>query len=538
MSKGIVDYIVVGSGCAGAMAAQTLVESGSHVVMLDVGADTKYSPLIPDKDYLDIRKTESDQHRYFLGDDAEGLAWGKVGKGEQITPPRKHILHMVEEYAPVQSKTFFPVESLGYGGLGIGWGLGCWEFSAAEQAAAKLDVGSMSDAYDTVSRRIGISAQKDSARDYTIGNLRHYQPASVMDRNHDLLYRRYLAKEKSLNKKGFVMGRAPLALLTKDLGERKRYAYRDMDFYSDKDQSAWRPWITVNSLRKQANFEYVGHSLVTKFIEKKDHVEVHVLSTDTNEAVIHRCKRLVLGSSAMGTARIALRSIQNNNKKLPLLCNPYSYVPAIQTAMVGKAAEPHKLGFAQLSLFLDETGRNIDTSMASIYGYQSLMLFRIIKQAPLNFVDARILMRYLMSGIVIMGIHQSDKPTEHKFVQLTKDARSNTGDRLKASYSLTSAEAAEKERRERKYVHALSKLGVHAVKRIDPGFGASIHYAGTLPFSSEEKPFTLSRSGRLHGTRNVYVADSAGFNYLPAKGLTFSLLANAHVAARNALNHA
>jgi len=533
----IADYIVVGSGCAGAIAAETLVESGASVVMLDVGIDTKYAPLIPDKDYLTIRKTEADQHRYFLGDDSEGLAWGKVGKGEQITPPRKHILQLVDKYVPVDSKTFFPVESLGYGGLGIGWGIGCWEFSKTEQAAAKLDTTQMSDAYTAVAKRIGISAQKDGAQEYTISDLEGYQPAAKMDRNHSLIYKKYLAKQKSFEKQGFTMGRAPLALLTKDLGDRKKYAYRDMDYYSDKDQSAWRPWMTVNSLRKKRNFTYVGSTLVLTFVEKKDHVEVHCLNTETNQKVVHRCKRLVLGSSALGSARIALRSFGKENHKLPLLCNPYSYVPCIQTAMLGKEAEKKKLGFAQLSLFLDESRRNMDLSMASIYGYQSLMLFRIIKQAPLDFVDARTIMRYLMSGIVIMGIHQSDKPTDKKFIELIADKHSITGDALKAKYALSAVEAAEKERREKKYVAAMRKVGVHAIKRIDPGFGASIHYAGTLPFSDDEEPFSLSPSGRLHGTRNVYVADSAGFNYLPAKGLTFSILANAHLTAKNAIEH-
>lgn len=537
MSKTIVDYIVVGSGCAGAMAAETLVEAGAHVVMLDVGVDTKYAPLIPDKDYLDIRKTEKDQHRYFLGDDSEGLAWGKVGKGEQITPPRKHILHLVEELAPVNSKTFFPVESFGYGGLGIGWGLGCWEFSKTERAAAKLNVNRMSDAYDTVSKRIGISAQNDTAADYTIHDLKTYQPATTMDRNHQLLYKRYLKKQKTLEKQGFTMGRAPLALLTKNLGDRKKYAYRDMDFYSDKDQSAWRPWITINQLRKQPNFTYISETLVLRFVEKKDHVEVHCINSSTNEKVVHYCKRLVLGSSALGSARIALRSFGDTTTKLPLLCNPYSYIPCLQPAMMGKEAERNKLGFAQLSLFLDETRRNMDISMASIYGYQSLMLFRIIKRAPLNFADARIIMRYLMSGMVIMGIHQSDTFSDQKYVQLASDKASATGDKLKAHYALSARETAEKNRREKKYIKAMAKLGTHAIKRIDPGFGASIHYAGTLPFSDDETPFTLSRSGRLHGTRNVYVADSAGFNYLPAKGLTFSLLANAHITARSALHH-
>jgi hypothetical protein len=57
-----------------------------------------------------------------------------------------------------------------------------------------------------------------------------------------------------------------------------------------------------------------------------------------------------------------------------------------------------------------------------------------------------------------------------------------------------------------------------------------------LPFSKEEQPLTLASNGRLHGTSNVYVADGSGFTYLPAKGLTFTLMANAHLAALGAMH--
>ena len=47
-------FIVVGSGNTGAMAAQTLVEAGATVTMLDVGrTDATYAPLIPDADLHD-----------------------------------------------------------------------------------------------------------------------------------------------------------------------------------------------------------------------------------------------------------------------------------------------------------------------------------------------------------------------------------------------------------------------------------------------------------------------------------------------------
>jgi len=63
------DVLVVGSGPGAVNAAARLVEAGRRVVMLDYGnVDRHYAPLIPHKPFAEIRRTEPEQHRWFLGD--------------------------------------------------------------------------------------------------------------------------------------------------------------------------------------------------------------------------------------------------------------------------------------------------------------------------------------------------------------------------------------------------------------------------------------------------------------------------------------
>jgi choline dehydrogenase-like flavoprotein len=57
--------------------------------------------------------------------------------------------------------------------------------------------------------------------------------------------------------------------------------------------------------------------------------------------------------------------------------------------------------------------------------------------------------------------------------------------------------------------------------------GASVHYAGTLPMSRDGGALSCDASGRLRGLRGVWIADGASFPTLPAKNLTFTLMANA-----------
>lgn len=534
------DYIVVGSGASGSMAAQTLVEAGKQVAILDVGVTNQnYHDQVPKKDYLTIRQTDTEQYKYLIGKNAEGLTWGDIGKGAQVTPPRKHLTEKVDTYMPLDSDTFFPIESLGYGGLGIGWGLQCWEFSRPDIASAGMNAQDIVNAYEVISERIGVSATKDSGSMYTMGELQTFQPSPKMDRNHQAIYRKYQAREKAFNKQGFFMGRTPLALLTQDKEHRKKYAYHDMDFYTDNHLSAWRPWVTVDQLKKHDNFTYIGGHLVVSFVEKDGFVEVQCLTVPEHKTVVLRCKKLILAANPLSSGRIALRSLSGSRSdtKLPILCNPYTYIPCLQPALVGKAAEPQKMGFAQLTLFLDELKDNTGISVASLYSYQSLMLFRIIRQLPFNFDDARTIMRYLMSGLEIMGVHHPDSRSDDKFMQLIKTPSTITGDTLKVNYELDDTTKQELERREKKFIGAARKMGVYSLKRINPGYGSSVHYAGTLPYSDKEEPFTLDYTGRLRGTKNVFVADSSGFTYLPARGLTFTLLANAHVTAERILHH-
>lgn len=107
------DYIVVGSGATGAIAAHTLAESGVEIAVLDVGMeDENYHSLIPNKDFISIRKEDEQQHSYFLGKNFEGIAWDTNRVGSQLTPPRNFLIQLADKLAPFQSDTFKPMESM------------------------------------------------------------------------------------------------------------------------------------------------------------------------------------------------------------------------------------------------------------------------------------------------------------------------------------------------------------------------------------------------------------------------------------------
>lgn len=529
------DYLVVGSGASGAHAAQTLIEHGARVAMLDVGiSDEKYQKLIPPRDFTSLREQEPDQHRYLIGDRFEGVPWGPVKVGAQLTPPRRFMIQDVERFIPLVSDTFQPFESLAYGGLGNGWGLGCFVFSDAELKQVGLSPTEMQHAYDVIAHRIGISAAHDDGSPYSIGHLTNCQPALKMDSNAKMLHQRYMKKCRKLKERGFVVGQPAMAILSQPLGVRRATAYHDMDFYSDHGMSAYRPWMTVNELRRSDRFRYYSSCLAVRFQEEGDQVCVSVLRTDTQTTQTFYCKRLVLAAGVFGTARIVLRSFRGHSR-LPVLCNHYCYMPCLQPAMLGKPAERLKTSMAQLVVYHDPDRMHRDVAVACLFSYRSLLLFRLVKETPFNLPDARAIMQYLQSSLIIAGIHHPDCASDEKYLELVDDPTSPTGDRLHVRYLLSNREMEQTQRREKAFMRAFRALGCYPIKRVYPGYGASIHYSGTLPFSSEPQPLTLNLDGRLHGTKRVFVADGSGFRFLPAKGPTLSLMANAHRVACNAM---
>ncbi|MBV8491687.1 MAG: hypothetical protein JO199_14270 [Candidatus Eremiobacteraeota bacterium] len=529
------DAIVVGSGATGAMAAQTLVERGARVLTIDAGRqEDRYR--VPDANFVELRRGDPEQFRYFLGDDLDAAHVRSVGAGAQLTPPRRYVVEGVEEFAPLRARNFAAVESLALGGLGSAWGLLSAVYSDAELTRASLPVASMRDAYQVVADRIGLSGADDDARPYTYAHLERVSPSVPLDPTIETLAARYRKQREAVRADGFSLGRGALALLTEDRPGRRATRLRDMDFYDDAERAGWRPWMTIETLLPAPNFAYAPNVFVTRFEEGDDAVEVIGLDMRSRTETRFSARRLILAAGVLGTARVVVRSSgATAATRLPLLSNAYTYLACAVPPRFGRAMPERNLGLAQLVIAHDPSGAHDDVAIGTVFSYRALLLFRLLRELPLGVREARTLMQYVLSGFLIAGIDHPQSRTAGKTLWLEPSQASPTGDALAIEYALTAAERVAFDARERKFARLLRRLGAWPMRRVRPPLGSSIHYAGTLPFDDRDAPLHLDRSGRLNGTRRVFVADGSGFTYLPAKGLTLSIMANAHLVAGRAL---
>lgn len=522
------DVIVVGSGASGVNAAAPLVQSGCRVVMLDYGnQDDRYEPLIPALSFSEIRRTDQDQHRYFLGDEFEGVPLGAARVGAQLTPPRSYIFRDSAAVMPVDSDTFFPMESLARGGLASGWGAGAFPFQDEDLHEFPVSRVDLEPHYEAVARRIGISGARDDLLPF-LGDSTALMPPLDLDTNAETVLARYEKRRRTLNARGFFLGRTRLAVCTREHRGRGPHRYTDMDFWADSDRSVYRPRWTLEELRKRGNFRYVDRQHVLSFIEDDEGgVSVKACDVASGTSATHRAHALVLAAGSLGTARIVLRSLQRYGVAVPLLCNPYTYVPVVNLHMIGRAARDRRHSLAQLTAFYRPRTRKRGAVQIQYYSYRSLLTSKLLKESPLPYREGLRVMRALLPIVGILGINHEDIPTADKYCTL-RPAPDGGPDRLAIHYSVSEEERGHQVASEHAILRCFLRLGCVPLRRIRLPAGASIHYAGTLPMSASGGDLTTDSTGRLAGTNAVYVADGSVLPYLPAKGLTLTLMANAN----------
>lgn len=522
----VIDFIIIGSGCTGAMAAETLCQTNQKVLMLDVGFECE-NPILSNKSFIEKRKLDIQQGDYFLGRNLEALSQATHLNIPQETAQRKFMTDHTDKLIPIESNSFFPVESLALGGLGNGWGLGSYVFSENELKKTGLPVYEMQEAYKFVAQNIGISGEKeDDASQFCHGNQIDLQSPTKLNPAAESLFNRYTKNSSKFLQKNIFLGRPSLALLSKPLGDRGAYEYKDLDFYENENEAAYRPSITIKKLVKMGKLQYKAGHMVLKFEEKETFTKIECLHLDSNEIVFFYTKKLILATGALQTSRLVLRSL-NSTQKLPVLCNAYTYMPMVYLPFLGQANNGPMSGLAQLAMFYDEKQNHESVAMASMYNYRSLLNFRILRQLPLNYSDGMKFLKHLIPALFVAGVFHPANYQNQNFIQLQK-ADSITGDCLKTHYTYKNEEAKMIKKTEKAYSKAFFALNCLILKKVRTATGGSIHYAGTLPFSDTEKPFHLSPSGKLYGTKRVFVADGSGIKFLPGKGLTLTLMANAH----------
>jgi hypothetical protein len=203
--------------------------------------------------------------------------------------------------------------------------------------------------------------------------------------------------------------------------------------------------------------------------------------------------------------------------------------------MLGREAIDRRHSLSQLVAICAPQDAPDDVVSAQFYSYRSLLLFKLVKEIPLPAWAGLQIARLVMSSLAIVGIHHSDASHAGKTLRILPHAADGLPE-VRFDFRPSEEEQWRRRRREGVLVRQLLRLGVVPYAKLSPGLASSIHYAGTLPVcATPELPFASRRDGRLWAAPHVYVGDSAGWRFLPAKGLTYTIMANARRVAEHVL---
>jgi choline dehydrogenase-like flavoprotein len=492
------DICIVGSGPSALISAQSLLDKGHNVCLIDVGTENKHQ--IPFKHFGEQLTPES---TFFYPPEDEALT--TESGGAQVTKAREHVITNVHKYLKLKSDTFSPFQTLAAGGLSAAWGAACFTYSDSD--LKKASIGNLQPHYEAVAKIIGISGPKHSQ----FCKIENKQRSAVLDHNGKSILNQ--------QQKAFNLEQSSMAMLTEPLDEREPNPYFDMDFYSNFGDSIFRGDYLLKTLIQRPNFTRIQGALVTSFKEIGQYVEVRYLELSSSITNQVTASKLVICAGALNSYRLVANSLKIFNTPNPILCNPYLNIPTIHLPSLGKKGAHLRYSLSQL---FGEVHGNTDMTL-QFYSYRSLLLSRLIEQTPMPPFFARLFWRSLVESLVIVGAHFADDGKSQRSIQAIKALSGEALPTLQVDFPSPIVNGVFA------LMRNLLKLRCVPIGVVKTKMGASIHYAGTIPVSApNQHPIGMNEHGLVHDTKNVYVFDSSGWTYLPSRGLTFTIMANAH----------
>lgn len=532
--------VVVGSGASGVHFALTVLKKGHDVTMIDAGRDQR-AAVMPEATFHDLKERLPDPVDYFLGPSFEGVVRPDLKEEYYGIPPNKQYVFRVPRDFQVKAAGFAPLFSFARGGLAQAWTAGCYPFNDAELAEFPFQYAGLGPYYDEVAHRIGITgAADDLARFMPMHD--HLLPPLRLDRHSEVLLHTYARKRRRLNEDlGCYVGRTRVATLSADRdGGRHACAYLGRCLWGCPVDALYTPSHTLSECRQYPNFLYVA-DVQAQFFRVDAERRVRTLVVTPVEGGPPRelpVDRLVLAAGALSSTKIVLRSIYEETGEVMrlggLMDNRQLLVPFLNFRMLGRpfrsdSYQYHLLGIGIAGAVPAEYVHGQITTL------KTALMHPIIQRLPLDLRTATLLARatHAALGVVNVNLHDTRRPENH--LTLAPD-ETGAFTRLAIQYAPAPTEPAAIRRAIRIVKRALWDLGCI----VPPGMlhvrpmGASVHYAGTLPMTAAPGPWTTTPDGQSRAFANLYLVDGATFPFLPAKNITFTLMANAVRVAERA----
>jgi len=516
------DVIIVGSGASGVAAALELSHLGIRPLILDVGHQGDAAPGL-DRNFYDYRR-KNDVFDMMIGRDNEGLSNLITGTEVPVkltAPCSRYVTRDSRQIGPVHETNFNAVQSFARGGLANAWGAGLYRFVAEDMIDFPIDAAELDPYFDRLTEHIGIAGASDDLTRY-FGPVEGLIEPLPLSRNISNFYSRYRQRKKARD--DIRIGRARIAVRTTSTTDQPRYQHHGLEFFQE-DRSLYSPRYSLETLIKNGSVEVEDGVVVSTWSERDDYVVVSARDLSTNEIREYSCKTLLLAAGAINTTKIVLASAGDFESTLPLLENPALQFPLVLPRAIGQRLDTEAFGLVQLNLVWDsETfGQRVQGSIMEITAPSRAEFFGSF---PFSARANLGLIRQMLPGMLVMQLFFPGETLDPAALSLKADG----------SLAITGAPNTLEFRHLAPLMRFLRRLGTLTLPQLGVRVptGHAVHYTSTLPMKSDPRQYQCYPNGRLFGSRSVYIADSAGFTSLPAKNMSFGMMANAMRIARAA----
>jgi choline dehydrogenase-like flavoprotein len=527
-----VSLVVVGSGASAVHFARSALERGLAVTLVDVGRSGS-APVRPEDGFEDLKRNLDDPVAHFLGDRFESTVYPGAEQEYYGFPPSKnHVFEGVEPFE-VRCTGFEPLVSFAQGGLAEAWTAGAFPLAAGEMTDFPIDHADLLPYYDRIAERIGISgADDDLSPHFPVPAA--MLPALDLDEHSRRLLDRYARRREAIRRDGCVVGRSRVAVLSRDRNGRRACDYLGRCLVGCPIESLYTPAVTLRECLAHERFTYRPGLFVRYFRTDGERVTSLVCArTDGSGTEEVPVGALVLGAGTLPSGKIFLESWRRARGeviRLPgLMDNRQVLVPFLNLGMIRRPHDPRTYQYHQVLIGLTAEDPR-DYVHGIVTTLKTTQIHPIVQSLPCDLQTALYVFRNVHAALGLVNVNFPDHRRSDCY--LTLDARTAAADGdvpLRVHYEPPPRERARVSRALRRMRGVLWKLGCvvpPGMSHVRP-MGASVHYAGTLPMSAENRPLTTTPDGRSRDFQNLWFVDGTTFPFLPAKNLTLSLMANA-----------
>ncbi len=521
---------VVGSGASGIHFALTLLKKGKKVTLVDTGYQAPPKVNVEDS-FKDLKENLEDPAEYFLGKEYESVVSPEFSHEIYGFPPNKQYVFRTPKGFSHHSEGFEPLFSFARGGLAQAWTGGSYPYNDDDLRDYPFDYKDIEPYYSEIADRIGlIGADDDLVRFFPYhGNL--LGPLQL-DESSAILVDKYNKKREKLNSSmGVYLGRSRISVLSCDKNGRKKCDYSGRCLWSCPTDSLYVPSVTLKECLEYPEFTYIPDTFVTHFTTSGKEVnELKGYNVNNGSSFSLKTDKLVLAAGTMSSSKIFLDSIYRATGELHalegLMDNRQILVPFINMGMLGKSHNPDSYQYHQLAVGI-ETKDPAHYIHGQITTLKTGLMQPAIQTMPLDYKTAIFVERNLHSALGVINLNFMDYRRPENRLAIEPDGKGGT--KLRINYAPPSDEQKSINYGIKKAKKFLMKLGAI----VPPGqihtrpMGASIHYSGTIPMSQNKTPFTVNSNCRSNDFDNLYFVDGTPLPFLPAKNLTFTLMANA-----------